>query len=342
MGETALIVSRKLSPERRTDPMKSRPVLPLLVLFLLCLFPVFTHAQTATVAAWNIEGFNPVTAAKARRAAKAIHNLQPDVIALVEVNPNATAVTIVNELANLGDHYSMRILTQSASQNIALVFKNGVTVSNLRLIPGSDAGNSRLRKALSATVRIGQFDFILIAVHMKAGRPANGSSDDPRIVRNRQATAIANFIRTATQGVEKDVLVVGDYNMIPGEDNSNFSRMSPGDSTAEFLRYVSNESLSGQTSHISGCNPARGSLLDGFAISKTFTTEYTANSLRIVPFSDTSVFTSSSGSALTCSSYKANISDHLPLVARFNISSDDDPLNGGRSRMGFLDFLHRG
>jgi len=185
--------------------MKARSLLRFLFLLVICHFPAGILAQTATVAAWNIEGFAPVTAAKAKRVARAIHNLRPDVIALVEVNPNAAAVTVVNDLTHLGDHYSMRILTQTATQNLALVFKDGVTVSNLRLIPGSDAGSANLRKALSATVRIGQFDFILIAVHMKAGRPTNGSSADPRIIRNREATAIGNFINTATHGVEKDV-----------------------------------------------------------------------------------------------------------------------------------------
>lgn len=304
--------------------MKTRFLLRSLFLCVVFVFPVGVLAQTATVAAWNIEGFAPVTAAKAKLVAKAIHNLKPDIIALVEVNPNAVAVTVVNELGNLGDHYSMRILNQTASQNIALVFKNGVSVTNVRLIPGSDAGSASLRKALSATVRIGQFDFILIAVHMKAGRPTNGSSADPRIARNREATAIGNFITSATNGVEKDVLVVGDYNMIPGEDDSNFSRMSPGANSAEFLRFVSSESLSNETSHIGSCNPLKGPLLDGFAISRTFTTEYEENSLRIVRFSDTSVFSTTSGAALTCASYKSTISDHFPLVAKFNIGLDDD------------------
>jgi len=118
--------------------------------------------------------------------------------------------------------------------------------------------------------------------------------------------------------------VVGDYNMIPGEDDSNFSRMSPGASNAEFLRFISTESLSGQTSHIGSCNPLKGPLLDGFAISRSFTNEYEANSLRIVSFNDTSMFTSSSGTPLTCAAYKSSLSDHFPLVARFNIGSDDD------------------
>lgn len=82
--------------------MKTRSVLQFLLLFVVCVFPVGVLAQTATVAAWNIEGFAPVTAAKAKRVAKAIHNLRPDVIALVEVNPNAAAVTVVNQLAASG------------------------------------------------------------------------------------------------------------------------------------------------------------------------------------------------------------------------------------------------
>jgi endonuclease/exonuclease/phosphatase family metal-dependent hydrolase len=109
---------------------------------------------------------------------------------------------------------------------------------------------------------------------MKAGR---GVSDQD--VRDSQAQAIATFIQTATAGVEKEVIVAGDYNMIPGQDQSNFSQMNPNN----FLIFVS-DGLAGEFSHIG--SSGTGNLLDSFAISRGFTSEYIAGSLRIVPMND--------------------------------------------------------
>jgi endonuclease/exonuclease/phosphatase family metal-dependent hydrolase len=282
-------------------------------LFSLCLvgFSISASAQTATIAAWNLKGFTPISQAQATRQANAIRNLDPDVILLCEVNRDSIATTIKNQLTG----YDVRILPQSANQNLAILFKNSVSVTNVRFISRSDDNNSALRKALAATVRVGQFDFLLIGVHMKSAR---GAAD--RSTRTRQAQAIANFIRQQTQGDEKDVLVVGDYNMIPGEDNVNFRAMSPGTGANEFLRYISTEALTGRTSHISRCENGqpRGNLLDGFAISRGHTAEYVANSLRMVNFNN-SIFGS-----VTCSQYLSGISDHLMLTAEFRTNNDDD------------------
>jgi exonuclease III len=296
-----------------------------LTVLLVLVFTSFvsTSAQTATVAAWNIEGFTPIEDAKARRLAKAIDNLSPDVILLTEVNPDSVATRIKNEL----NGYQVQIRPQTASQNIAILFKNGVTVTNVELIPDSDDGNDRLRKALAANVRVGQFDFLLIGVHMKAGRPNRGASN-PQPVRTRQAVAIARFIQSkiGRPARERDVLLVGDYNMIPGEDNVNFAAISPGPQNNEFLRFISSDILGADAvSHIHMCTEegADGNLLDGFAISRRFTGEFIQDTLRILDFDD-AIFANRRNRELDCEEYTDRLSDHLPLVARFRASQDDD------------------
>ena len=129
------------------------------------------------------------------------------------------------------------------------------------------------------------------------------------MVRDSQAQAIAAFIQTATTGAEKDVIVAGDYNMIPGQDQSNFTNMNPNN----FLNFVS-DSLAGEFSHIGSSGP--GNLLDGFAISQAHTSEYIADSLRIVPMNDIL--------GLSLMDYRNTVSDHLPLDAVFRITEDDD------------------
>ena len=81
-------------------------------LLILFLFVSTAYTQTATIAAWNIEGFTPIDDTKARRLARAIGNLQPDVILLTEVNPDSVA----NEIRNDLNGYRSTILNQTADR----------------------------------------------------------------------------------------------------------------------------------------------------------------------------------------------------------------------------------
>lgn len=268
--------------------------------------------EKAMIAAWNILGIDPIPEARIKRIATAIRRINPDLIVLSEVNPNDVPAKIV---AELGSDFQPPIIfpqQQTVEQNLAIIFKTGVTVTGAKLIEGTDlAEEPRSRKAITANVRIGAFDFVLIGVHLKSSRDAAS-----RAKRTRQCNAIAGFIAQATAGSEKDVLVVGDYNMIPRSgnvrnDEVNFFAMSPDN----FLRFVSSDFLNGRTSHIDGCSPLRGNLLDGFAISRNFTREFIPGSTRLISFSRLGT---------TCASFLRNVSDHLMLVSEFRITSDDD------------------
>jgi endonuclease/exonuclease/phosphatase family metal-dependent hydrolase len=263
-------------------------------------------SNTAQVVGWNLSGFSPIPRDRVPPFARALADLDPEVIGLVEVNPDFVAGELVAEFNELDLCYKRKLLDQSASQNIAVLHKCSVGIGNPRLIPGSDDGNSGLRKALAVDVRIGEFDFLLITVHMKASR-----GPGPRSVRDNQAAAIATFIGSETSGAEKDVLLIGDYNMIPGEDDSNFSAMSPGG----FLKFISSEDLIGQGTHLRG-DGSVGNLLDGYAVSNGHTQEYVAGSLRIFPMHR--------ALGLTLQQYRNQVSDHLPVIATFRITGDDD------------------
>lgn len=261
--------------------------------------------STANIAAWNLKGFGGIPATRFDELAEVISFIDAEVIAVVEVSPDSAAMDITNELNAMGLCYRSVLLDQSANMNIAVLHKCSAQVTNPRLIDGSDNGNSSLRKALAVDVRVGQFDFILITVHMKAGR---GSTN--RGVRDNQAQAIAAFIQSETSGAEKDVLVVGDYNMIPVEDDTNFTAMNP----SSFLDFVSSSDLAGEFTHIT--SSGAGNLLDGYAVSNQHTVEYLPATLRILPMHDTL--------GLSLDDYRDNVSDHLPVTADFIVLIDDD------------------
>ena len=193
----------------------------------------FTQSpQTAVIAGWNILGFDPIPDARAKRIATTIRKINPDLIVLTEVNPNDVPEKIVQELG--AEYQAPIVLPQNAGviQNIALIFKTGVSVSDAKLLPDTDlpeeAGS---RQALAANVRIGNFDFILVGVQLKSGR-----SSSSRAKRTRQCKAIAEFITSAVAGNEKDVLVIGDYNKVPRTGNPDPAKFVP---IAEFEKVVS-------------------------------------------------------------------------------------------------------
>jgi len=299
--------------------IKTLPVLVLTLLISSICASAALGQTNATVAAWNLGGFEPIPPARVERLARVIHNLRPHVIALTEVNPAEEVLQkLVDDLGEMGDNYCFLYFPENAFQNIALLYRCNVQVTDDELIAGSDDNNPTLRKALAAKIKIRNFDFYIIAVHLKSAR---GTAE--RATRTRQATAIANYISLKTSGNEKDVLVVGDYNMIPIDDEVNFSALSPGPSNSEFLRFVSTEKLSGQASHISRCDPLGGNLLDGYAISRAHTGEYRSNSLRMPTLTDP-IFAQPAGAPMNCVNYKGFISDHFPLVAQFKVNGVDD------------------
>jgi len=288
-------------------------------------FPSVNLSQPLTfgrIAAWNQQGVRfdnqgqviPINKPAQLRAA--IAGINPDVIALSEVNSRASMDEIVATPFANGATYKVNMDdNQPVPQKIAVLFKDrpDISVGNRRAVPGSEDGQpDRLRKAWAFDVKVRNFDFLLIAVHLKSGR---GNAE--RTVRNRQTLAIARFIRQETVNAdEKDVLVVGDYNMVPGQDAQNFSNLSPGPASNEFLRFIS---AGLGPSHIGRCTNASefdGNLLDGFAISRKFTREWTGfmrvHQLQaLLP-------------NMFCQRYQSTVSDHLPLVARFRVSSVDD------------------
>jgi endonuclease/exonuclease/phosphatase family metal-dependent hydrolase len=257
---------------------------------------------TATIASWNIEGYEEVPDARIEPLARGIVALDAEIIALQEVNPNDVAQKLVDKANELGAAYAAPVLLeQTASQNVAILFKTGVTVANPRFIEGSNLDNAGLRKALAADAKIGKFDFTIIVVHLKSGR-----AESEREIRSKQCKAIADFIKAETAAGEKDIVLLGDYNMIPGDDDASFQALNP----ESYLTFLSTAERERDFSNVNG------NFLDGFAVSRRRMTEYIGGSFRVHPLHR--------HFRRTLSWYGQNVSDHLPLVARFDITQDRD------------------
>jgi exonuclease III len=264
----------------------------------------FGHT-TAKIAAWNLAGFNAVSPERLKRQVEGLAILDAEVVTLVEVRPFDHMQKLIDGLAAKGCEYESVMLQQASNLNIGVLFKKGVQATNPRFIDNSDLGDPSKRKAMVVDMKIGKFDFILITVHLKSGR---GRTEQK--FRDDQCKVIGEFITDLRDNSREDILLLGDFNMIPGEDVSNFHHLG-GDDVMNFL---SSWDLQARFSHI--LPAGRANLLDGFAITRTFSTEYIRGSLQLFPMH----WTMDMGRE----KFRTEVSDHLPFIASFRIDRSRD------------------
>jgi endonuclease/exonuclease/phosphatase family metal-dependent hydrolase len=273
--------------------------------------PAFSHS-IARMAVWNLAGNNifapdvgiPADSEQVDKQAEGLALLDAEFVTLVEVSPLSHIEALVQKLNGFGLDYEHKILAQQTGNiHIGFLHKPGVTVENLRFIDGSQGNAPTGRKALAADVTIGQFKAVVIGVHLKSGRGAAEQA-----LRDPQCKAIGDFIAELrnTPGTKtRTILLMGDFNMIPGQDVSNFHHLGGED----LMDFVSSWDLQDRFSHI--LEKGRANLLDGFAVSRTFSTDYIRGSLRLFPMH----WTMNMGRE----AFRNEVSDHLPFVASFRI-----------------------
>lgn len=262
----------------------------------------FQHTL-ARVAVWNLAGFGGIPDARMQKQIDGLALLDAELVTLVEVNPVGYIDELAAGLAACGVNYSTTILPQAGGLHIGFLHKDGVDVTNPRFIAGSNGTYANGRLAIAVDVTIGKFKAILIGVHLKSGR---GKTEQD--IRDTQGQVIAQYIETLrdTPGLKhRTILLMGDFNMIPGQDVSNFHHLGGDD----MMDFVSCWDLQDRFSHI--LKKGRANLLDGFAISRTFSTDYVRGSLRLFPMH----WTMDMGRE----AFKDDVSDHLPFVANFKI-----------------------
>ncbi len=256
---------------------------------------------TAKVAVWNLAGFHRISDEKYENQVKGLSILDAEIVTLVEVKPLNYIDRLIDGLNAKGCAYEKRILQQNKDLNIGVIFKKGIAAGEPKFIDGSEGNSDSHRKAFSVEMKVGKFDFLLVAVHLKSSR--NKKNQEKR---DLQCKAIGSFITKYREDhKQKSILLMGDFNMIPGQDVSNFHHLG-GDDIIDFL---SSWDLQDRYSHI--LPKGRANLLDGFAITRTYTNEYIRGSLRLFPMH----WTMDMGRE----QFRTKVSDHLPFVASFRI-----------------------
>jgi len=260
---------------------------------------------TAKIGAWNLAGFNHISDEKLARQVEGLAIIDAEIMTLVEVKPFSHMQRLIDGLAAKGCVYHSKMLPQASDLNIGVLYKDGAVAGDPTFIDGSDLDDPEMRKAFSIPLTVGNFDFVLIAVHLKSGR-----GEAEQALRDEQCKVIGDFIKDLRSTSREDILLMGDFNMIPGQDVSNFHFLGGED----LMDFLSSWDLQERYSHV--LPKGRANLLDGFAISRTYSTEYIRGSLRLFPLH----WTMDMGRE----SFREEVSDHLPFVASFRIDRSRD------------------
>lgn len=191
---------------------------------------MFKFGQTtAKIATRNLAGFGGIPNERVERQIEGLALLDVEIVALVEINPLSVLSRFEQRLAQRGVTYQSVVVPQASGLHIGVLFKEGVSVKNPRLLEGSDLGDPGKRKAFVVEMKIGRFDFLLVVVHLKSGRGALEQH-----IRDEQAKVIGQFLASREQQQREDILLAGDFNMIPGQDVSNFHHLG-GEDLMDFV-----------------------------------------------------------------------------------------------------------
>ena len=261
--------------------------------------------ENLLLATWNIQSF---TNKKTERALQYIADIceRFDIIALQELKTDLRGIERLRQL--LPGNY--RLLVTDPTGNYErmgflydkrTVFPTGLTAEIGFTVPASTHTGYQLhRMPFCVSFRAGRFDFIVVNVHIYCG-----SSSAEKKRRKEEIQKLVDFIdyrsrRDSSKVFDKDFVVVGDFNV-----------ESLGD---EFFDALQSKRF---------IMPAQmGSLFTNFSRNKTFDkiawvdrpSFFFTGECNVVPFSDV-LFQDKSPKG-----GKAQISDHLPLWAEFQIN----------------------
>ena len=183
---------------------------------------VFSFSATADqvkIAGWNLGGFHEISEENLRNIKRGVEEINAHIFVLTEVNPGNVANKIAAALSDENCSYSaVTPIQELAKQEISIIYHCDVSLLHPIVIQGSNLGKDGYRNIIAAHVKIDNFDFVIVGLHLKSSRgPEN------RDYRTSQRRYLSGYIQGIYHSGEKDVVIVGDYNMIPGEDEENFN-----------------------------------------------------------------------------------------------------------------------
>lgn len=286
--------------------------------------------ETLNLATWNIREFGR-RRRRSRRSAAAIHFVaeilsQFDLIAITEVRDDLTDLNRV--MTVLGPYWRVVFSDFNADragnrERIAYLFDKRAVVFT-GLAAEADPPRRKVRGEYRATLEwwrspfmasfsAGNFDFILLTVHIRWG---SGAQD-----RVRPLKELARWIdkrRKEKHVVDKDIIVVGDFN-IPALDDDLFKAItSKGLAIPDVLRGTDHGS------NLAG-NKRYDQILHYPRITKSFTN--VGGVLDFYRDDWRALFPAKLYPSMNQREFTYQLSDHLPLWAQLDTWTDDEELD---------------
>jgi endonuclease/exonuclease/phosphatase family metal-dependent hydrolase len=276
--------------------------------------PSGERPKTVRIATWNLEWFGALDRGKEdiARIAGIIKELDIDILALEEITCPCTLEQLAADLPG----YDFFLSPQRIPQKLALLWRKDrvdraefdqAAYDALRRV--ADTGlDYEMRQPLVFRMKVGEFDFTLMVVHLKSGPEAERSLE----IRNIQYDTINEWLRGELEApeAERDIIIAGDFNSY----NSGVS--SERLLAAGYVIFATSALPEGDYSEIwYDRNGNRNlSLIDHIALSATLRDgEFES----IEPIRDWDV-------EIGPEEYERGCSDHLPLVTVFKTNADLD------------------
>jgi len=151
-----------------------------------------------------------------RRVADVIDRTGADVLGLQEIE---NTVALERVLRHLPD-FTGFVADAGIKQNVGVIFRKGLSVQQLGVYTPLTVGVDRLRPGMMLSCRKGDFDWIMMVVHLKSTSRADSTDelrDESRRLRGKQAAMLRSWADSVLRAdAENDILIVGDLNDFPG------------------------------------------------------------------------------------------------------------------------------
>lgn len=258
------------------------------------LVPAVGSAATLELATWNIENFPGDPSSTPRFVADLVASLDLDVVVCQEIASEAAWAELVERLPEHEGVLSTHQYAPGDYQKIGVLYRSSLVTAAAPtlLFPGEEYAFPR--PALSTVITVDDLTLELVGVHLKAGR-----ADEDAARRAAAITAIDTHLRAQVDGGgEPDVVLLGDYNERVTDEEG---RAVLGPLLAAPERYtVRTEpmAVSGAASFLN----FGGTFIDHITTTAALDARWTGARVEVPALH------------IALPSYRAGISDHLPVV----------------------------
>lgn len=237
-----------------------------------------------------------------RRIADVIDRCGADVLGVQEIE-NTDALNRV--LRYLPDHEGF-VADVGIKQNVGVIFRKGLTVRQTGVYTPLTIGIDRLRPGLVLSCRKGDFDWVMMVVHLKSTSRADSTDelrDESRRIRGKQAAMLRSWADSLLRtGSEKDILIAGDLNDFPGRrDNATLGPL------------IASKEMTFLTGSLRSCKNPNWYTIDHVLASGSARTRFVVGSETV---SDMRSYLDPKEAS--------SVSDHCPVVVRFSTAGPDN------------------